>query len=399
MRPFEGIRVLDLTHVFAGPFSTYQLAVLGADVIKIEPPDNPDMTRFEGEVQTLNEAQMGVYFQTQASNKRSLTLNLKTPEGKKILLDLARTTDVLVENYSGGSLEKLGLGYQDVAKVNPKLIYCSLTGYGRTGHKGNDPSYDLVIQAYSGLMHANGTPETSPVKVGPAVVDYGTGAHAALAISAALFQRAQTGKGQRIDVSMLDAALMMMSSSVTATVTTGNPPPVQGIETRSRAGYACYMAKDDLLAIGAWTRRQMSRLFKVIGAPDRAKEVIDTPRHLVSESLEADTRLIANAIATKTADEWEEILNKAGVPAGKARKMDETLGSQQLANRSVIQDSKLSGFDGSPSRFPVAAFVYEHGSPEITSAPPQLGEHNDQILKELGYSHQEVSHLKERGVI
>lgn len=399
MKPFEGIRVLDLTHVFAGPFSTYQLAVMGADVIKIEPPNNPDMTRFEGDVAALNEARMGVHFQTQASNKRSLTLNLKTPEGKKILLDLARTADVLVENYSGGSLENLGLGYQEVAKVNPTLIYCSLTGYGRTGKKGNDPSYDLVIQAYSGLMHANGTPETSPVKVGPAVVDYGTGAHAAMAISAALFQRTQTGKGQRIDVSMLDAALMLMSSSVTATVTTGNPPPVQGIEIRSRAGYACYMAKDDLLAIGAWTRRQMSRLFEVIGAPDRAKAVIDTPRHLVSESLESDSKLIAAAIVTKTADDWEKILNKAGVPAGKARKMDETLNTEQLTSRSIMQDSKLSGFEGSPAKFPVAAFTYEHGSPEITSAPPQLGEHNDEILEELGYAEKDVSRLRESNVI
>ncbi len=399
MKPFEGIRVLDLTHVFAGPFSTYQLAVMGADVIKIEPPDNPDMTRFEGEVAALNEAQMGVYFQTQASNKRSLTLNLKTPKGKKILLDLARTADVMVENYSGGSLEGLGLGYEDVAKVNPQIIYCSLTGYGRTGPKGNDPSYDLVIQAYSGLMHANGTPETSPVKVGPAVIDYGTGAHAAMAISAALFQRTRTGKGQRIDVSMLDAALMLMSSSVTATLTTGNPPPVQGIEIRSRAGYACYMAKDDLLAIGAWTRRQMSKLFDVIGAEDRASEVLDTPRHLVSQSLESDTALISAAISTKTADEWEEILNKAGIPAGKARKMDETMSCEQLASRPVMQDSKLSGFNGSPSRFPVAAFTYQHGSPEITSAPPQLGEHNEEILGELGYSPQDVSQLRDSGVI
>ncbi|MEM7670323.1 MAG: CoA transferase, partial [Pseudomonadota bacterium] len=189
MRPFEDVRVLDLTHVLAGPFATFQLAVLGADVIKIEAPDRPDMTRNEGVSADLNDAHYGTYFLGQNGGKRSLTLDLATPEGRGILGQLIARADVLVQNYSGAGLDEHGFGAETALEINPRLIYCSMTGFGRTGPKQNDPAYDIIIQAFSGIMAANGTADTSPVRVGPPMVDYGTGAQAALAISAALYQR------------------------------------------------------------------------------------------------------------------------------------------------------------------------------------------------------------------
>ena len=383
MKPFEGIRVLDLTHVFAGPFCTYQLAVMGADVIKIESPDTPDMSRTEGEIASLNAAKMGSYYQTQSSNKRAIILDLKTREGKENLTKLIKTADVLVENYSGKALERLGFGYEEVSQINPDIIYCSMSGYGKTGPKAEHPAYDLVIQAYSGLMYANGTPETTPIKVGPAVVDYGTGAQAACAISAALFQRTRTNKGQYIDVSMLDSALMLMASTVTATLTNGKPPTPHGNHNPAYAAYSLFETKEGYIVIGAWTNKQMADLFKAIGEPERAGEILATPRENITEKFESDTAIISAAMQTKTADEWEQCLNEAHVPAGRVRHMDEALASDQIATRNVIQISKLENHPNTPTKLPVAGFQFAHGGPEITSAPPQYGEHTDEVLDEL----------------
>ena len=225
MRPFEGIRVLDLTHVFAGPFCTFQLAVMGAEVIKIESPNAPDMMRDEGNFDDLNELGLSNFYICQNSEKKSLSLDLKVEKDKIFFLKLLETADVLVQNYSGNSIADLGLSYKKLKKINPQLIYCSMTGFGRTGPKSEHPAYDSVIQAYSGLMELNGLKSTGPLRVGPAVVDYGTGIHAAFAISSALYRRQITGKGLEIDVSMLDSALMLMTSTVSETIATGLSKP------------------------------------------------------------------------------------------------------------------------------------------------------------------------------
>ena len=399
MRPFEGIRVIDMTHVLAGPFCTYQLAVLGADVIKVEPPESPDMTRQVGATPDFNDEYYGTYFMAQNAGKRAFSLDIKTDKGKHILKQLIATADVLVENYRGGSLERLGLGYKDLSLLYPALIYCSLTGFGHTGPKRSDPAYDVIIQAFSGIMAMNGEIDAPPVRVGPPMVDYGTGSQAAFAISAALFQREQSGKGQHIDVSMLDAALMLMSANVASTQADGNPPRAQGNAHPHYAGYATYDTKDGLLMVGAWTNQQMSTLFRTLGDPKRAEAVESTPRGKVGLRRDADTAFLRARLAEKTADEWETMLNDAAIPAARVRRLDEAMAHEQVVSRTVLQSYPGAERIGVPNALPVAAFTYNHGGPKADRRPPKVGEHTVEIMKELAYDGVAISDLEERGII
>lgn len=398
MQPFEDIRVLDLTHVIAGPFCTYQLAVLGADVIKVEPPDEPDMVRWDGPDLEANRKGMGAIFAAQASNKRAITLDLKTREGKEILQKLIATADVLVENYRSGSLDALGLGYEDVQTINSKLIYCSLTGFGQNGCKSGQTAYDNVIQAFSGLMMATGTGsgegKTGPVRVGPPVLDYGTGAQAAFAIAAALYQRNKTGEGQRIDIAMLDAALMMMSVHVHDYYLTGKSPVPPGNDSLSISGYGCFKTANGLLMVGAWSGKQASRLWRALGEPEVAKKIEKLVPSEMKQRLEKDKQKLSEIFLTKPACEWEVLLNDAGVPAARVREIAESVVHEQVQSRGVIQS-----VPGRQTKTPVAAFQYHHGGPALSSPPPNIGEHTNEVLAELGYSESEIKSLRESHII
>src|SRR6266849_8392856 len=210
-RPFEGIRVIDVTQVLAGPVAAYQLGVVGADVIKVEHPDEPDQSRGAGTDKALNRRNMGTAFLTQASNKRSLALDLKLESDREILKKLVATADVFVENYRPGAFDALGLGYEALAAINPRLIYASFSAFGQHGPRGRQTAYDHVIQATSGIMAMTGTAEVNPVKFGSPAIDYATGMTWAFSLASALFQRERTGQGQRIDMAMLDVAMIMMS--------------------------------------------------------------------------------------------------------------------------------------------------------------------------------------------
>src|SRR6476646_3964937 len=209
-RPFEGIRVIDATHVLAGPFAAYQLAVLGADVIKVEHPHDPDQSRLTGSDRELGKRHMGTSYLTQASNKRSLTLDLKQTAGQEIFKKLVATADLLVENYRPGALDSLGLGYGAMAALNPRLIYASMSAFGQRGPRAQQTAYDYVIQATSGIMAMTGTPQVNPIKFGSPAIDYATGTTGAFALASALFQRERTGRGQRIDLAMLDVAMILI---------------------------------------------------------------------------------------------------------------------------------------------------------------------------------------------
>ncbi len=399
MRPFENIRVLDLTHVIAGPFCTYQLAVLGADVIKIESRDEPDMVRWEGPNDADNKRGYGGMFISQNANKRAITLNLKTNAGQDVLKKLTTTADVLVENYRAGALEKLGLGAKALHAINPQLIYCSLTGYGQDGEKSGQTAYDNVIQAFSGLMSATGYGPDQPVKVGPPVLDYGTGAQAALAISAALYQRTHSGKGQRIDIAMLDAAIMLMSLNVVYNQLEGRAPTATGNSSLTHAGYGCFETSDGLLMIGAYTGAQHASLWRALGEHKTADEVNAFRGDRFMPRRESDYQKLQTILRHNTAEHWEQHLNNAKVPAARVRELHETLTHTQLSTRTVIQQVPSALHSGQQMDVPVAAFKYAEHGPRVDNPPPLLGQHTNEVLIEAGYSEEEINALRERQII
>jgi crotonobetainyl-CoA:carnitine CoA-transferase CaiB-like acyl-CoA transferase len=396
MKPFAGIRVLDLTHVLAGPFSAYQLAIMGADVIKIEAPDQPDVARPVGNVQHLNRKGMGTSFLTQNSNKRAITLNLKTNEGRAIFRELASKSDVIVENYRAGAIEALGLGYDDIVKLNSSIIYCSMTGFGQTGPKRGHTAYDNVIQAISGLMTTSGHPgSTSPLKVGPPILDYFCGTMAALAISSALFQRARTGRGQRIDVSMMDAAIMLMAWTVTDFLNGGGMPQLWG-NGSDNAGYACYETKDGLLMVGAEAPNQQRRMWSLLGRPDLAT---DKTFEEVLSKREEHGRILSQILRTRTADEWASLFHAAGLPAERVRTLEQALRHEQLQHRKVLHHLGDVEALGQEITVPVTAFQFAHDGPEVTSPPPFHGQHTEEVLQEMGRQDAEIHALRRDGVV
>ena len=387
MKAFDGIRVLDLTHVFAGPFCTFQLAVMGADVIKIESPDFPDMMRCEGNSETLNNLGLSNFFVCQNGGKRALSLDLKSEQDKQFFLKLVKTADVIVQNYSGKSMDKLGLSYEKLKRLNPKLIYCSMTGFGRTGPKAEHPAYDSVIQAFSGLMELNGVESTGPMRVGPAIVDYGTGIHAAFAISSALYRRQITGEGIEIDLSMLDAALMLMTSTVSDTLASGVSKPNHGNNHPEYAGYGAYYASDRMIVIGAFTKKQLQNLFLAIGLKDEANLVSSMTKEEIKDNYSKFRSMIENAIASHPADFWEQKLNDFHVPAAKVRTLVEALASDQIKSRQVLQKSLLENCRDHPSVLPIAAFSYSNDSPELTKSAPEIGQDSLKVRREISVSY------------
>src|ERR1700704_2071026 len=331
MRPFEGIRGIDVTHVLAGPFAAYQLAVLGADVIKVDDPNDPDQSRSSGTDKELNHAQMGTGFLTQASNKRAITLDLKTDRDRDILKKLVATADVFVENYRPGAFEALGLGYEDLSKINPRLIYVSFSAFGQEGPRGQQTAYDPVIQATSGIMAMTGTKEVNPVKFGSPAIDYATGMTGAFALASALFQRERSGRGQRIDMAMLDVAMILMSSHLTGYLRNGTHPKPHG-NRQAHATNGAFTTKSGLVMLGASNVRQQRRLWTVLGRPDMIKRT--------NEEREADhdreIAVLEEIMLTRTADEWEAFLQARHVPAARVRSMGEALADPQLSARGLV---------------------------------------------------------------
>src|SRR6201998_4557934 len=393
-RPFEGIRIIDITHVLAGPFAAYQLAVLGADVIKIEHPDEPDQSRESGTDRALNRRNMGTSFLTQGSNKKSITLDLKTEEGREILKKLVATADVLVENYRPGAFEALGLGYEEMCRINPRLIYASFSAFGQGGPKRERTAYDHVIQSTSGIMAMTGTPAANPIKIGAPAIDYATGTMGAYALSAALFQRERAGQGQRVDMAMLDVPILLMASHVTGYMRNGHHPKPSGNRTGHATSMA-YQTKDGMVMVGASNLRQQKRLWTVLEHPEMIKRTNDE-RHADHDREE---KLLAEIMLTRSAAEWEEYLQARHVPACRVRTMGEALADPQIASRGVLhRHESAPGIDGAFT-VPVAAFKFAHDGPRIDRPPPMFGQHNDEVLAELGYGAADIAGFRKAGVV
>jgi crotonobetainyl-CoA:carnitine CoA-transferase CaiB-like acyl-CoA transferase len=393
-RPFEGIRIIDITHVLAGPFAAYQLGLLGADVIKVEHPHEPDQSRDTGSDKALNHAGMGTGFLTQGSNKRAITLDLKTEQGREILKRLVKTADVLVENYRPGAFEALGLGYEDLRKINPRLIYASFSAFGQGGPKRVRTAYDHVIQSTSGIMAMTGTPEVNPVKIGAPAIDYATGTMGAYALSAALFQRERTGQGQRVDMAMLDVAMILMASHVTGYLRNGKHPTPSG-NRMPHATSMAYQTADGMVMLGASNLRQQKRLWTVLERPDLIKRTNDERE----ADHEQEARTLAAIMLTRPAAEWEDFLQARHIPASRVRTMGEALADPQLASRGLLhRHDSVPGIDGSFT-VPVAAFTFGHDGPRVDRPPPGFGQHNDEVLAELGYNASEIAGFRSANII
>jgi crotonobetainyl-CoA:carnitine CoA-transferase CaiB-like acyl-CoA transferase len=388
-RPFEGIRIIDITHVLAGPFAAYQLAVLGAEVIKVEHPDEPDQSRDGGTDRALNRAHMGTSFLTQGSNKRSITLDLKQEAGREVLRRLVARADVLVENYRPGAFEALGLGYEALLKINPRLIYCSISAFGQDGVRREQTAYDHVIQATSGIMASTGTEEVNPIKIGAPAVDYATGTMGAFALASALFQRERTGKGQHIDLAMLGVAMMMQASLMAGYFRNGSEPKPHG-NKQPFATNSAYDAKVGMVMIGASNLRQQARFWRAVERPD----MIKTDNEARVDDREREAAIIADIIKSKTADEWEVYFQARHVPAARVRTMAEALADPHFESRRVFHRfDSAPGVDG-PFGVPLAAFKFAHGGPSIETPPREMGADTEAVLGELGYAAGEIAALR-----
>jgi len=422
MQPFADIRVIDLTHVIAGPFCAYQLAALGADVIKVEPPRRPDMSRASGAGATCATG-LASDFTAQNANKRAVCIDLNSAAGAAVMRRLIASADVLVENFRAGALASLGFGFDAVKALRPGIIYCSLTGFGQTGALASRTAYDNVIQAYSGLMAATGEAGAA-VKVGPPVLDYGAGIQAAFAIAAALYQRQSTGRGQYIDVSMLDAAVVMMASHVTHLRTAGRAPPNTGNDHAANAGYACYATAAGQLMLGAYTGRQARAMWEALGDAAHGRELAELTPVEMAAHRDRDRARIAEILLTRTADDWEARFNRHRVPAARVRELDEALAEGQCRALQAVGDgapppprpqsvkrAQRMGGDGAShshsdsdptaAQFPVAAFQFAApgSGPALSRPPPAFAQHTAEVLREVGYDDGELARLHAAGAI
>jgi len=398
-QPLSGLRVIDLTQVLAGPYSTDQLALMGAEVIKIELPGEGDATRSGMGAPALGGDKMGLPYITQGSNKRSLTLNLKTPDGLALLKQLIATADIFVQNFKPGTARRLGVSFEDVKQMNPKIVHCSISAYGQDGPIGDRPAYDHVVQGMCGITMTTGTPDSVPNKVGAPYIDYATGLNAAFAIVSALHETRQTGEAVSLDVAMLDSSMLLMASMMTSYLSTGVAPTASGNEAQSRSpSSGAFETTKGVLMIAANNERQHHHLCTAIGRP----ELLTDPRwaDLAERRNHTDALRdeIAGTVKTKSADEWEIILNEAGVPAARVCDFAEVLGEGQLKARGITTEMKLPGRD-TTVHVPTLGFKVNGAVVAPSSPPPELGGDTDAILGELGISGDEVARLRADGVV
>jgi CoA:oxalate CoA-transferase len=392
------VRVLDLTNVLAGPFCCYQLAQLGADVIKVEFPRAGDLARQLGADPELNQKLMGASFLAQNAGKRSVTINLKNSAGKEVFLRLATTADAIVENFRPGVMEKLELGYQRLRKTKADLIYCAISGFGKDGPLKDNPAYDQIVQGLSGVMSVTGDKHSAPLRVGFPVADTIGGLTAAFAIAAALFRRTQSGQGEFIDVSMLEATLVTMGWAVSNWLIAGIRPEPLGNENMTASPSGTFKTGAGLLNIAANKQEQFETLCELIGR----KELASDPRYADREErkrrrheLKAD---LEPALAGKSAREWSALLNKHGVPAGEVLSIPEVLEHPQLTERGLIKHFHTAGIERDIAVVR-AGFRLASGDPQPASAPPSLGADTKEILEELGYDSAAIAKLKKDGAV
>jgi CoA:oxalate CoA-transferase len=395
---FEGIRIIDFTQVLAGPFAAMQLALLGADVIKVEQPKVGDQTR--GLMNTGEDLGMSPSFMGMNLNKKSITLNLKSVEAKTIVKKLVQGADVVIENFKAGTMERMGLGFDDLKAVNPELIYCSLTGYGQTGPKAGEAAYDGAIQASSGMMSQTGHPETGPTRTGFMPVDMSTALNTAFAISASLHRKATTGKGQRIDVAMMDTAIVMQAAQYSNYLNQGNLVGLLGNASATRQPTAnVFPTKDGQVQITALGQIQVQKLFTALGRHDEFSDPkFSTPAARVKNT-PLVSHMMVDALKANTTQHWMEQLSKMGVPVAEVREVPEVIQDPQFAHRGVFETIDSPVDDEGSVTVVKAGYITNEDGPRVQRGPPLLGEHSEEILLELGFSIDEIAGFRETGTI
>ena len=395
-RPFSDIRILDFTQVLAGPYGSYQLALLGADVIKVERREGEDMRRTPLSREWA-ERGMAPSWLAINGNKRSLTLDLQKPAAKEIVRRLAAKADVVMENFRAGVMDRLELGYQALSEVNPMLIYCAISGFGQTGPSSNEAGYDGKIQALSGIMSITGHAEMGPTRAGFAVCDVLSGMTAAFAVSSALFQRAHTGKGQFIDVSMLEASLAFLSTQLADFTVAGHRQEQFGNQAISRKVTAnLFRAKDSYLLLAVNDEKQFRALMRELGRPDVLEDARFGDWFLRKENEAALRAIIEAALAAEDAKTWETRLNAAGAPSASIWRIEEIIDHPQIVARGAMQTAET---EYGPLRLMGSGFQMAHGGGRLDSAPPALGAHSDTVLAEIGYGEAEIAALRADAVI
>jgi crotonobetainyl-CoA:carnitine CoA-transferase CaiB-like acyl-CoA transferase len=378
-RPLSGIRVLDLTNVLAGPYCSYQLMLLGAEVLKVEIPGQGDLARRLGPDPDLNEAGLGASFLAQNAGKKSVELNLKDPDDRLAFAGLVRGADVLLENFRAGVMDRMGFGWPQLRALRPGLIYCAISGFGQTGPMRHVPAYDQIIQGLSGMMSITGTPQTAPLRVGFPICDTLGGLTAALAISAALAGRARTGEGCFLDVSMLEAAISAMGWTVSNYLVSGVPPEPTGDQNATAAPSGTFDAADGPLNIAANRQEQFETLCRLVGRPG----LVADPRFAGREDRKRNRGALNDelnaALRGRTALEWEGILTAAGVPAARILTVPQAVGLAQLEHRGFFADVPYPDDSGQVLRVTGNGVLVDDEPLRPGGPPPRLGQHNAEV--------------------
>jgi len=399
MRPFEGIRVLDFTRVVSGPYCTYLLGLLGAEVIKIEDRGEGDSVRHGAGDPELRKQGLAATFVTFNAGKKSITLDLKKPEAIEIVKALARSSDVLVENFRAGVVDRLGLGWRVMREINPRLVFCSISGYGQTGPDSRAPAFDGNIQAVSGMMAITGEPDRQPMRAGYSIADTGTGLQAAFAIASALVERNRTDRGQFIDVSMLDSAISLMSQSVGTWLNAGAVQKRRAnISISQEPAADTFDTADGTIMLGVMSDPHFVKLAQAIGLDHLIGDPRCTSRDARVQNAAVIRALVQAELAKATSAQWQQRLDAAGVPCSPVLELADALVQPQLEHRRLVV-SMQDETTGKTVRALSTAFTAEAGKPQPAFAPQRLGAHTAMVLAELGYSEAQIADLARREVI
>jgi CoA:oxalate CoA-transferase len=397
MRMLSNIRVLDLTNVLSGPFATLHLAWLGAEVIKIENPVDGDLARKLGCVNDYNKMLMGTSFLAQNANKKSLTLNLKEPRAKEIFIELVKTADVLVENFRPDVMKRLGLGYETLNEINPKLVYCAISGFGADGPDAKKPAYDQIIQGLSGVMAVNGDETLNPLRAGFPLCDTVGGLNAAFAIMSALYHREISGEGQFIDVALLDSVMPLMGWVAANLLIGGQQPQLLGNENFTAAPSGTFKTKDGYLNIAANKQEQWHAVADIVGLPELKEDERFKERDIRKKNRFLLKPLLESKLIENDTKYWSDVLNKVGVPSGEILSLEDALNAQQIEHRNTFSTVNVDGIGDIKLFNMTAKFGKSEGT--VETRPPYLSEHTTEILKSLGIEGTEIVELKEKGII